>query len=58
MLETLGLQVNRLIRVSFGPFELGELDEGAVEEVKTEELREQLGPRDRHAGASGFRRRR
>jgi 23S rRNA pseudouridine2605 synthase len=44
VLETLALKVNRLIRVAFGPFELGDLDDGAVEEVKTEELREQLGP--------------
>jgi len=44
VLEHLGLQVNRLIRVSFGPFQLGELDEGAVEEVKTGFLRDQLGP--------------
>jgi 23S rRNA pseudouridine2605 synthase len=35
--------VNRLIRVSYGPFQLGELAEGAVEEVKTRVLREQLG---------------
>ena len=39
----LGLEVNRLIRVSYGPFQLGELAEGAVEEVKTRVLREQLG---------------
>ena len=44
VLEQLGLKVNRLIRVSFGPFELGELDDGAVEEVETEELRKALGP--------------
>ena len=44
VLEHLGLQVNRLIRVSFGPFQLGELEEGAVEEVKTGFLRDQLGP--------------
>ena len=43
VLETLDLKVNRLIRVAFGPFELGELKEGAVEEVKTEGLRAQLG---------------
>ena len=43
VLETLDLQVNRLIRVAFGPFELGELKDGAVEEVKTEGLRAQLG---------------
>jgi 23S rRNA pseudouridine2605 synthase len=35
--------VNRLIRVSYGPFQLGELAEGLVEEVKTRVLREQLG---------------
>jgi 23S rRNA pseudouridine2605 synthase len=39
----LGLEVNRLIRVSYGPFQLAELAEGAVEEVKTRVLREQLG---------------
>jgi 23S rRNA pseudouridine2605 synthase len=39
----LGLEVNRLIRVSYGPFQLGELAEGQVEEVKTRVLREQLG---------------
>jgi 23S rRNA pseudouridine2605 synthase len=43
VLEHLGLKVNRLIRVSYGPFELGELDEGAVEEVETQKLREALG---------------
>ncbi len=45
VLEHLGLRVNRLIRVSFGPFQLGELPEGAVEEVRTRHLREQLGER-------------
>jgi 23S rRNA pseudouridine2605 synthase len=35
--------VNRLIRVSFGPFQLGELEEGKIEEVKMRVLREQLG---------------
>ncbi len=43
VLEHLGLFVNRLIRVSFGPFQLGDLAEGEVEEVKTRVLREQLG---------------
>jgi 23S rRNA pseudouridine2605 synthase len=44
VLEQLGLQVNRLIRVAYGPFELGELDDGEVEEVQTEDLRATLGP--------------
>jgi 23S rRNA pseudouridine2605 synthase len=39
------LKVNRLIRVSYGPFQLGDLPDGAVEEVKTRALREQLGER-------------
>ncbi|MCC2109396.1 MAG: pseudouridine synthase [Hyphomicrobiales bacterium] len=44
VLGSIGLDVNRLIRVSYGPFQLGELAEGAVEEVKTRVLRDQLGP--------------
>jgi len=44
VLEHLGLAVNRLIRLSFGPFQLGELPEGALEEVRTRVLRDQLGP--------------
>jgi 23S rRNA pseudouridine2605 synthase len=45
VLGHLGLRVNRLIRVSFGPFQLGELETGAVEEIKTRTLREQLSER-------------
>jgi 23S rRNA pseudouridine2605 synthase len=41
--EHLGLKVNRLIRVSFGPFILGDMPRGAVEEVPPRVLREQLG---------------
>jgi 23S rRNA pseudouridine2605 synthase len=39
----LGLEVNRLIRVSYGPFQLGEVPEGQVEEVRARVLRDQLG---------------
>jgi 23S rRNA pseudouridine2605 synthase len=39
----LGLDVTRLIRVSYGPFQLGDLAEGAVEEVRLKTLRDQLG---------------
>ncbi|SLN58979.1 Ribosomal large subunit pseudouridine synthase B [Aquimixticola soesokkakensis] len=42
-LESIGVTVNRLLRVSYGPFRLGELREGEVEEVKTRVLRDQLG---------------
>jgi 23S rRNA pseudouridine2605 synthase len=43
VLESLGLKVNRLIRVAFGPFDLGDLDDGAVKEIETAELRAKLG---------------
>jgi 23S rRNA pseudouridine2605 synthase len=43
--EHLGLKVNRLIRISFGPFLLGDLPRGAVEEIQPRVLREQLGGR-------------
>jgi len=51
VLGDLGLKVNRLIRVSFGPFQLGELAAGEVTEVKTRTLRDQLG--ERLAAAAG-----
>ena len=38
-----GLDVNRLIRVSYGPFRLNELKPGEVEEIKPKVLRDQLG---------------
>ena len=38
----LGLQVTRLIRVAYGPFQLGNLDRGAVDEITGKVLREQL----------------
>ncbi|MBJ6124413.1 pseudouridine synthase [Microvirga splendida] len=43
ILEHLGMQVNRLIRMSFGPFQLGDLEVGLVEEVRTKILKDQLG---------------
>ncbi len=43
ILEHLGLSVNRLIRLSFGPFQLGDLEVGLVEEVRTRVLKDQLG---------------
>ncbi|MGO4916300.1 pseudouridine synthase [Pseudogemmobacter sp. W21_MBD1_M6] len=42
-LEAVGLEVNRLIRVSYGPFQLGELQSGEVQEIKTRIMRDQLG---------------
>jgi 23S rRNA pseudouridine2605 synthase len=61
VMEHLGLAVTRLIRVSYGPFQLGGLPPRAVEEVNPKVLREQLGlapaprpARSRGAGAPGL----
>lgn len=43
ILGALGLTVGRLIRVSFGPFQLGDLEEGGVREIRGRILRDQLG---------------
>jgi len=45
VMAALGLEVSRLIRVSYGPFQLAELEEGQVRELKGRMLRDQLGPR-------------
>ena len=43
VMESLGLKVARLIRISYGPFQLGQLAEGQTEEIPTRLWREQLG---------------
>ena len=43
VMEFLGLTVNRLIRVSYGPFQLGKLEIGGLEEVPAHVARQQLG---------------
>ena len=45
VLGALGLSVNRLIRLSYGPFQLADLAEGEVREIRGRTLRDQLGPR-------------
>ena len=45
VLGALGLEVNRLIRISYGPFQLLALKESEIREVKGRTLRDQLGPR-------------
>ncbi|EDQ05079.1 Ribosomal large subunit pseudouridine synthase B [Sulfitobacter indolifex] len=42
-MEAVGLTVNRLIRTSYGPFQLGELKTGEVEELRRKIVRDQLG---------------
>ncbi|MFT6675226.1 MAG: 23S rRNA pseudouridine2605 synthase [Sulfitobacter sp.] len=42
-MEAVSLSVNRLIRVSYGPFQLGELKTGEVEEIRRKIVRDQLG---------------
>jgi len=44
LMEHVGGKVNRLIRVAFGPFQLGNLDSGKVSEVPRTVIAEQIGP--------------
>jgi 23S rRNA pseudouridine2605 synthase len=54
VMERLGLKVARLIRTAYGPFQLGQLAEGQVEEIPARLWREKLGigrkKRADHAG--------
>ena len=43
VLEAIGLKVNRLIRVSYGPFQLGKMAPGSVEEIAPSAMKEMLG---------------
>lgn len=45
VMGALDLDVTRLIRISYGPFQLGELPRGAVQEIRGRTLRDQLGER-------------
>lgn len=54
VLGHLGLKVNRLIRISYGPFQLGDLAEGEVMEIRTRALREQLGERIAQLAGADF----
>lgn len=49
-MEAVTLPVNRLIRVSYGPFQLGNLKSGAVQEVRPKIVREQVGLRQEEGG--------
>lgn len=43
VMKSIGLEVSRLIRLSYGPFQLGSLKKGEVKEVPTKVLKDQLG---------------
>jgi 23S rRNA pseudouridine2605 synthase len=49
----LGLAVNRLIRIAYGPFSLGKLPKRALDEVEPARLRQALGLEDRAKKARG-----
>jgi 23S rRNA pseudouridine2605 synthase len=42
-MEHLGFSVNRLIRIAYGPFQLGKLERGRVKEVPKKIITEQIG---------------
>jgi 23S rRNA pseudouridine2605 synthase len=54
VLAHLGLATTRLIRVSYGPFQLGDLAEGEVREVRGRVLRDQLGAKLADAANADF----
>ena len=54
LLGFLGLTTTRLIRISYGPFQLGELQSGAVVEIRGRVLRDQLGEKLAAAAHADF----
>jgi 23S rRNA pseudouridine2605 synthase len=54
VLEHLGLTVSRLIRISYGPFQLGDLAPREVREVRGRVLRDQLGEKLARAADADF----
>ncbi len=57
VLEHLGYPVARLLRLAYGPFQLGHLARGMIEEVPKKVLAEQLGNSDAAGGVHAHRRR-
>lgn len=43
IMEFFGLKVTRLIRIAYGPFQLGNLQKGEIKEIPSKVIREQLG---------------
>ena len=54
VLAHLGLDTNRLIRISYGPFQLGDLEDGEVREIRGRVLRDQLGEKLATAAGADF----
>ena len=54
IMEHLGHRVSRLIRLSYGPFQLGRLDKGEIEEIRPSILKEQLGLADSKSAKAGL----
>ncbi|MGC6516697.1 MAG: pseudouridine synthase [Candidatus Puniceispirillaceae bacterium] len=54
IMEHLGYRVSRLIRLSYGPFQLGRLEKGQIEEVRRNVLKEQLGAEDSKSAMAGL----
>jgi 23S rRNA pseudouridine2605 synthase len=54
VLEHLGLTVTRLIRVSYGPFQLGDIEPRELREVRGRVLRDQLGEKLARAAGADF----
>jgi 23S rRNA pseudouridine2605 synthase len=54
LLAHLGLATNRLIRISYGPFQLGDLREGEAREIRGRVLRDQLGMKLARAAGADF----
>ncbi len=52
IMDYLGHKVSRLIRISYGPFQLGDLEDGDIEAIKSRVLTDQLGLGDSAADAS------
>lgn len=54
VLSAFGLDVNRLIRLSYGPFQLNEMKPGEIQAVKTRVLKDQLGQKLAEAAGVDF----
>ena len=54
LLGHLGLETGRLIRVSYGPFQIGDLADGEVREIRGRMLRDQLGEKLARAAGADF----